>query len=273
MSPYEHGAIGTAYYGGTFSYNGVYAVQSADDGFELINGPAVIGEDPDGNSTYNLVYRVTTKPPNGNCFESGTGIWSSLTAFYVFDFCTSNPNGAFVMVKPINSMFQSTYISGSDTGGSGTITIENYKGSDGNWYAMLWNFQTGTWEQEAEEPGSKYSSTSGGPFNYGWTQTEYYNEPLQDGGSQAGYCQAIGYDSLNKSYDTVTSRTSLLIGSTMYSVNSQNSAFTSTGGASEGPATCQAVPGNSTYPAYVFSYENSGGGQRYLWWITTPAGG
>jgi hypothetical protein len=229
---------------------------------------------PRRNATYNTVFRATTKAPGGNCFESGTGIWSDLQAFYVFDFCnhTQNNIGKFVVVKPFSSAFQK-YFQGNDTSGNATYTIENYKGSDGNWHALLYNFSTKAWETEYTESGSLVSSQEGSQFTYGWSFSEYYNAPNQQGGAP-GYCQAIGYDSLIAQFVATTANSHLLSGSTMYNVTTANSVFLNTNN-DGGVATCLSAPGNASYPDYQFTFEGTAGAQipGDLWQITTTYSG
>jgi len=255
-SPYEHGHVGT-FFNSTTTYDGVTSTQSSDNYFRIANGGSHIGNDPNGNPTNNIVFKDTTKAPGGNCFESGTGHWTNLNAFYVLDFCASG--GSFVVVKPISSAF-SKYEQGNDVFGTATYTIQNYKGSDGNWYALLYNYNTSSWEQMYEESGS----TNAG-FTYGWSLSEYYNEP-----SSYGYCQVIGYDEVLGEFTTVSATAQLLTGSTAYDVTSSNASFLQDG-ASSTYSSCLSQSGNANYPDYQFTYESTSG--QYIpgngWQITT----
>jgi hypothetical protein len=257
-SPYEHGHVGTYLYS-TSTYNGVYATQSSDNFFRIANGGSILANDPNGNATYNVVFKDTTKAPGGNCFESGTGHWSNLNAFYVFDFCDSG--GTFVVVKPISSLFHK-YEQGNDAAGTATYTVQNYQGSDGNWYALLYNYNTSSWEQLYEESGSVNAG-----FTYGWSFSEYYNEP-----SSSGYCQVIGYNSYLWEFTTVKATAQLLAGSssTLYDLTSSNAAFIQDG-ATSSYSSCLSQSGNATYPDYQFTYV--GTSDQYTpgnsWQITT----
>lgn len=252
-SPREHGAIGTNIYN---QFAGVYATQSGWQGFKVADGNVILGRDPNGNFTYNVVFADTTKEPGG-CFESGSGYWSYLSAFYVFDFCRNG--GEFVVVKTFQTgpwfQYAQTFADGTQT-----YTIENYRSADGTDHALLFNRQTNAWEELYSEP----SGATRTARTDGWSITEYYNEPRQGGGpgggaAGPGYCQPLGFSSqMDNTYRAVTATAyGLDYGSyTMETfANFYNADFINNN-SHGGPSSCLSTSQDGKFPAYQFNYDN-----------------
>ncbi len=265
-SPYEHANLGSEFpYG---NYNGVYSTQSWAS-VAVAPGTQQMGFNPQGGATSNIAYADTTKGPGNNCFESGSGYWaampnqpssSQLSAFYVFDFCR-NPI-QFVVVKPFGTSdwYQySRFVTNPDGTYDNLYTIENFKASDGNWHAMLYNYRTSTWEDLAVENGALQSGSSpGNPGGEGWSFTEYYNEPNQPLGSP-GYCQNIGYDSYFQLQEPVQATAYLLApgSGTLVPVDSTNANFLSVSTDPSGLPQCWSIVQDGSYPSYQFQYIGS----------------
>jgi hypothetical protein len=273
QSPWEHSAIGTQI---NTPFAGVYATQSGYQGFQIAPGTVNYSDthDPLGFPSSNTVFADTTKEPAG-CFESGSGYWTSLAAFYVYDFCRpvdAKHPGTFVVVKPFDGawyQYANTYADGTQT-----YTIENFRTADGVDHAMLYNVRNSAWEELATEP----AGASYGLYTHGWSFTEYYNEPNQGGGGGAagpGYCQPIGFSGATDYLYRAVTATAYGLNSGSYSlenlsyVNSQFLDADDFGG----NASCLYIQQGGVFPAYFFRYDNLSVNNVTSTWAVSAAGG
>jgi hypothetical protein len=135
---------------------------------------------PQNATRTQTLFAPTTRAPNGSCLEVGTKYETQIgqpttATLYVFDFCKPTPQ--FVLWKPIDSNFISTYAGGSLQGqhaySLAIFTTDAAVSLTSAWSSLLYNYQT-----------KKFDSlwTSTGAYTYdprGWSIFETWYQQGQ----------------------------------------------------------------------------------------------
>ncbi|HEY9601255.1 MAG TPA: hypothetical protein V6C85_06560 [Allocoleopsis sp.] len=151
---------------------------TGDTGFYILNGKGAYAAH-EINSDLNLpvggdytLYAPTLMPPGNSCLESVTAYWrnSSMTdtgkAWGVWDHCVKQ---GWVVFKTMDSDFMKNYVRRISHGHPRYYTSV-FKDITGKWHAIIFNFNTGNWEDA-------YSITGFSQYSTGWTIFETYFPP------------------------------------------------------------------------------------------------
>lgn len=145
---------------------GMYSIHSAYQTGQIYLNP---WDPTDPNNQFDILYAPTAHGSDGNCLENGSDYWTyesqttTTAAFRVYSFC----GNGFVLAKTMNSTFFSAYVRVVGNGHTPTYTTEMKKFTDGKWHALLYNYNTSSYEDLYSESGT--ATYNGGQ---GWVTFE-----------------------------------------------------------------------------------------------------
>lgn len=149
-------------------------------GTSLSNVSGVAGAAAEQSATTDLhpaasgttIYTPTLYPPGGSCIEVTTVYTNSVQEVAAWDWCNAINFQASV---PIDGSFMATYTSN----GAYRVDIHQTDAASNTWAALLYNFQTSSWETLFTSSGSTQAGTTG------WDVYELYSDIAGDGNSNA----------------------------------------------------------------------------------------